>query len=135
MAFLVQYLPWFAVERTSFLFYMAPVTPFMVLAGVYAVRDIADVGFDGRRSAVTVGIASFLIATSIAMFVWFYPVLTGGTPRINLGRTPVGDHCKHAGGRAGRVREPCCRSTERHTVPRRSKGARQSCPDRGSGTW
>lgn len=79
VAFLVQYLPWFAVARTSFLFYMAPVTPFMVLGLTYVVRDIADVRFDGRRSRVAVGIASFLVAASVAMFVWFYPVLTGGT--------------------------------------------------------
>jgi dolichyl-phosphate-mannose-protein mannosyltransferase len=79
VAILVQYLPWFAAARTSFLFYMAPITPFMVLAFAYVARDVADVRFEGRRSGLTVGIASFLIATSIAMFVWFYPVLTGGT--------------------------------------------------------
>ena len=80
VAFLVQYLPWFGAARTSFLFYMAPITPFMVLAGVYTVRDIANYrGDTGERTARTVGIASFLIAATVAMFVFFLPVLTGHT--------------------------------------------------------
>jgi dolichyl-phosphate-mannose--protein O-mannosyl transferase len=52
----------------------------MVLAGVYAVRDIATVPtYAGHRSAFRVGVASFLIVTSVAMFVFFLPVLTGRT--------------------------------------------------------
>jgi dolichyl-phosphate-mannose-protein mannosyltransferase len=78
-AFLVQYLPWFGAARTSFVFYLAPVTPFMVLAGTYAIRAISNPRSDVRLSPVRVGVASFLIATSIASFVFFLPVLTAKT--------------------------------------------------------
>ena len=89
VAFLVQYLPWFGAARTSFLFYMAPLTPFMVLAGVYAVRDIADVRLAGRRSAARVGIAAFLIVATIAMFVFFLPILTGRTTSYDQWRARI----------------------------------------------
>ena len=41
LPFLAQFLPWFAVTRPQFFFYVAPLTPFMVLAIAYAMRDLA----------------------------------------------------------------------------------------------
>ena len=40
--FLFQWLPWFPVARPQFFFYVLPCTPFMVLAVVYAIRDLSD---------------------------------------------------------------------------------------------
>jgi dolichyl-phosphate-mannose-protein mannosyltransferase len=79
VAFLILYLPWFAAARTSFLFYMAPVTPFMVLATVYVLRDLSEVrlGIEQRRWLAPV--AAALVVVSVAMFVFFFPVLTGRT--------------------------------------------------------
>jgi dolichyl-phosphate-mannose-protein mannosyltransferase len=74
--FAISYFPWFFAARTSFLFYMAPITPFMVLALVYAIRDLArvPVGVKGGSMAP----ASFaIVVISVALCVFFYPILVG----------------------------------------------------------
>jgi dolichyl-phosphate-mannose-protein mannosyltransferase len=72
---LVQYLPWLVVARPLFLFYMTPIAPFLVLAAVYSLRDLASVGAPDRRILVpTVGA---LIVVAVGLFVFFWPVLTG----------------------------------------------------------
>jgi dolichyl-phosphate-mannose--protein O-mannosyl transferase len=78
-----QYFPWFLAKRTSFFFYMTPITPFLVLAVVYALRDIAAVrvGVEGRTSLAPVAwVAVFL---SVAIFAFFWPVLTGAVTSWN----------------------------------------------------
>ncbi len=93
-AALLQYLPWLLVSRPQFFFYVAPFTPFLVLAVAYMVRDLADARLivrepDGRigvdpetgRPAVSTWhpyrpVAITIVAASVALFVWFYPVLT-----------------------------------------------------------
>lgn len=77
LAFGFQYLPWLGVARTSFLFYLTPVTPFMVLAATYAMRDLASVQVAGHRSKFTMSVAGLLIVATIATFVFFLPVMTG----------------------------------------------------------
>lgn len=42
VAFLGQYLPWFAVGRPTFFFYVLPLTPFMILAVTYLARQASD---------------------------------------------------------------------------------------------
>jgi dolichyl-phosphate-mannose-protein mannosyltransferase len=94
LAVLVQYLPWLAVARPQFFFYVAPFTPFLVLGFTYLCRDLADARLilrdpDGRvatepgtgRPAVSTShpyrpIAVTSILASVALFVWFFPVLT-----------------------------------------------------------
>jgi dolichyl-phosphate-mannose-protein mannosyltransferase len=95
--FLFQYLPWFAVSRPQFFFYVLPCTPFMVLACVYALRDLSDarvvqydhvtgmVAIDPETGAPAVSrlhpfrpVAWVLVIAAVALFVWFWPVLTGG---------------------------------------------------------
>ena len=39
---LAQYLPWFLVTRPQFFFYVAPITPFMVLAIAYVLRHLVQ---------------------------------------------------------------------------------------------
>ena len=78
-----QYFPWFLAKRTSFFFYMTPITPFLVLAVVYALRDIASVrvGVEGRTTLAPVAwVAVFL---SVAIFAFFWPVLTGAVTSWN----------------------------------------------------
>jgi dolichyl-phosphate-mannose-protein mannosyltransferase len=74
-----QYFPWFAASRTNFIFYMTPVTPFLVLAVVYALRDMADVRIGLDRVRALAPIAGFLAVAAVGMFVFFLPVLTGKT--------------------------------------------------------
>ena len=69
-AFFVQYVPWFFVARTSFVFYMAPLTPFMVLALVYVLRDLAAMPY-GTRGATLAPAALLVILLSVALFVFF----------------------------------------------------------------
>jgi dolichyl-phosphate-mannose--protein O-mannosyl transferase len=77
VAFASQYLPWFAASRTAFLFYMTPMTPFMVLGVTYGLREMweARIGENrvwGLRPAVIV-----LVLAAVGMFAFFFPVLTG----------------------------------------------------------
>ena len=44
------YLPWFLVSRPQFFFYATPLTPFFVLACVYALRDLSELHVAGSRS-------------------------------------------------------------------------------------
>jgi dolichyl-phosphate-mannose-protein mannosyltransferase len=77
VAFASQYFAWFLAARTSFLFYMTPVTPFMVLGWVYLLKDVSDarIGEEGR--GVMAPIAGFIVFASVALFVFFLPILTG----------------------------------------------------------
>jgi len=89
VAFAVQYLPWFVVSRPQFLFYMMPMVPFRVLAAVFTASDFSDMRIE-QRDPRTGEVAErsrlhpyrpFVwgyIASAVAFFVFFYPVLTGG---------------------------------------------------------
>jgi dolichyl-phosphate-mannose-protein mannosyltransferase len=76
-AFAIQYAPWFLASRTSFLFYMAPITPFMVMAWVYALRDLSEVRIGFERVRALAPLAGLLVIAAVAMFFFFFPVLTG----------------------------------------------------------
>ena len=71
---LVQFLPWLVVSRPLFLFYMTPVTPFLALGLLLAVRDIAS---SLRPRPLAYAAAGLVVAVSVGMFVFFLPVLTG----------------------------------------------------------
>lgn len=80
------YLPWFFVPRPQFLFYATPITPFFVLACVVALRDLSEVRFEALRSTPHhvrsvrpyLPIAVAFVVVAVALFVWFWPTLTGG---------------------------------------------------------
>jgi dolichyl-phosphate-mannose--protein O-mannosyl transferase len=96
LAFLGQYLPWFRVSRPTFFFYVAPLTPFMVLAVVYALRRLSDAYLvvrepdgsialhpeTGEPAISTAFVARpfvwIYLAAAVLVFLWFWPVLTGG---------------------------------------------------------
>jgi dolichyl-phosphate-mannose-protein mannosyltransferase len=73
------WLTWFVnLERTMFLFYMAPTVPFLVLGVVLVLQDVI-----GRRGADRfrrqIGLAAVCLYTALVAgtFAFFYPVLTG----------------------------------------------------------
>ncbi len=70
---------WFLnLERTMFIFYMAPVVPFFVLAVVLVLQDVIGRGHgDVVRRQVGLGVVSLYVALVAATFVYFWPVLTG----------------------------------------------------------
>jgi dolichyl-phosphate-mannose--protein O-mannosyl transferase len=73
------WLTWFVnLDRTMFIFYMAPVVPFFVLAVVLLLQDVIGPrkGDDLRRQ-VGLGTVCLYVALVAATFVYFYPVLTG----------------------------------------------------------
>ncbi len=72
------YLPWLLVDRPQFLFYATPLAPFLVLACVYALRDLSQLRVAGSRARPYLPVAVGLIAASVILFVWFWPTLTGG---------------------------------------------------------
>jgi dolichyl-phosphate-mannose--protein O-mannosyl transferase len=79
MAFASQYLPWFGTGRTSFFFYMTPMTPFMVLALTYALKRLAEarVGFTETRAYAPVAAVGVMMC--VVLFAFFFPILTGRT--------------------------------------------------------
>lgn len=80
VAFLVQYVPWFFVARTSFFFYMAPMTPFLVLAMTYALHRMSThaVEWDGVAGRTTIApLAVAVVVITVGLFVFFWPVLVG----------------------------------------------------------
>ena len=76
IAILAQYLPWLLVSRPQFFFYITPITPFMVLAVVYGLRDLSDARIAGSRSHPFQPVAVGFVLVSLALFVFFWPVLT-----------------------------------------------------------
>jgi dolichyl-phosphate-mannose-protein mannosyltransferase len=68
---------WPAARHTDFLFYMTPITPFMVLAAAYAIRDLSDVRVGIERVRAFAPAAVFLVVAAVGLFVFFLPVLTG----------------------------------------------------------
>ena len=70
---------WFVnLERTMFIFYMAPVLPFFVLAVALVLQDvIGPARADVLRRQIGLGAACLYVAVVAATFVFFYPVLTG----------------------------------------------------------
>jgi dolichyl-phosphate-mannose--protein O-mannosyl transferase len=77
-AIVIQYVPWFAVARTAFLFYMAPITPFMVLALVYVLRIVARMPL-GKTGWTWWPAAAAVVALSVFLCFFFWPILTGET--------------------------------------------------------
>jgi dolichyl-phosphate-mannose--protein O-mannosyl transferase len=72
------YLPWFLVSRPQFLFYATPISPFLVLACVYSLRDLSEVHVAGSRARPWLPFVVGFIILSVVLFFWFWPALTGG---------------------------------------------------------
>jgi dolichyl-phosphate-mannose--protein O-mannosyl transferase len=59
---------------------MTPVTPFMVLAAVYSLRDLSELRIGSERTRTpAIAAAAVLASIAVALFVFFLPVLTGRT--------------------------------------------------------
>ena len=78
MTVLGLYVPWLFVSRPQFLFYATPITPFLVLACVYALKDVSELHVAGSRSRPYLPFAIGFVVLSVGLFVWFWPTLTGG---------------------------------------------------------
>jgi dolichyl-phosphate-mannose-protein mannosyltransferase len=79
VAIAAGWLTWFInLDRTMFIFYMAPAVPFFVLAVVLVLQDVLgrDDG-DTLRRQVGLGAVCLYVALVAATFAFFYPVLTG----------------------------------------------------------
>jgi dolichyl-phosphate-mannose--protein O-mannosyl transferase len=89
VAFLAGWLVWFYdLKRTMFLFYMAPLVPFLIVGLVLALGVMLGPGISGgapreavlraerRRYWGLAGVSTFL-ALVIADFVWMWPLYTG----------------------------------------------------------
>jgi dolichyl-phosphate-mannose--protein O-mannosyl transferase len=74
-----QYVPWFFAARTNFLFYMTPITPFLVLSLAYAARDLTEVRLGEERTRAFAPLGALIVAASVGVFIFFLPILTGRT--------------------------------------------------------
>ena len=97
VAFAGLFLPWLLVARPQFFFYSLPLTPFMALAAVYTLRDLAaahlvirdretgEVALDpdtgepaiSRRKPYLPLVWGYF-AAAVALFLWMWPILTAG---------------------------------------------------------
>jgi dolichyl-phosphate-mannose--protein O-mannosyl transferase len=74
---------WFLnLDRTMFIFYMAPVVPFFVLAIVLVLQDVLGPANGGThddpfRRQVGLAVVCLYVAVVAVAFVYFWPVLTG----------------------------------------------------------
>lgn len=71
LGYLSQYLPWFFVTRTTYIYHYFPSVPFVVLMVCYAIKKI--VGKSRKKRYIVYGYT----AAVILAFVLFYPVLSG----------------------------------------------------------
>lgn len=74
---LFLYVPWFLISRPQFSFYVTPITPFFVLACVYAVRDLSEMRVAGATARPYVPVAVAFVIVSVGLFIFFWPVMTG----------------------------------------------------------
>ena len=77
VAIAAGWLTWFAnLERTMFIFYMAPAVPFFGLGITLALQDaLGGPGASARRRQIGLGVVAFYVAVVAGTFVFFYPVL------------------------------------------------------------
>lgn len=70
---------WFIdTERTMFMFYMAPVVPFFIIAVCLALQDVLGKPTDSReRRQIGAGAVAIYLALVIVLFGFFLPVLNG----------------------------------------------------------
>ncbi|RZU34428.1 dolichyl-phosphate-mannose--protein mannosyltransferase [Blastococcus saxobsidens] len=73
------WLTWFVnLDRTMFIFYIAPALPFFVLAVALVLQDVVGrPGMSWERRRVGLGAACLYVGVVVATFVFFWPVLTG----------------------------------------------------------
>jgi dolichyl-phosphate-mannose--protein O-mannosyl transferase len=79
VALAAGWLTWFInLDRTMFIFYMAPALPFFVLAVVLVLQDVlGPPGAGALRRQVGLGVVCLYVAVVAMTFVFFYPILTG----------------------------------------------------------
>jgi dolichyl-phosphate-mannose-protein mannosyltransferase len=79
VAIAAGWLTWFMnLDRTMFVFYMAPALPFFVLAVTLALQDVLGAASAGAlRRQVGLAVVCLYVAVVAMTFVFFYPVLTG----------------------------------------------------------
>jgi dolichyl-phosphate-mannose-protein mannosyltransferase len=66
------------LERTMFIFYIAPAIPFFILAVTLLLQDVlGPVRAGSLRRQIGLGVVSVYVAVVAATFVFFYPVLAG----------------------------------------------------------
>jgi dolichyl-phosphate-mannose-protein mannosyltransferase len=72
-------LPWLAnLDRQMYLFYMAPVAPFLVLATTLVMGEILGPASEGRERRQTgLLVVSLWVGLVVANFAWLWPILIG----------------------------------------------------------
>ncbi|MNZ72271.1 putative dolichyl-phosphate-mannose--protein mannosyltransferase [compost metagenome] len=73
IAYLAQYVPWMLVPRLTFLYHYFAMVPFMILSLVYICKVLEE-----KRPGFKL-LRHLLVAGAIALFVLFYPALSGMT--------------------------------------------------------
>jgi dolichyl-phosphate-mannose-protein mannosyltransferase len=79
MGIVAGWLTWFInLDRTMFIFYMAPAVPFFVLAVTLVLQDVlGPPRASALRRQVGLAVVCLYVAVVAMTFVFFYPILTG----------------------------------------------------------
>ncbi|MCD8391472.1 MAG: glycosyltransferase family 39 protein [Firmicutes bacterium] len=76
ISYVIQLIPWMAVERVTFIYHYFPCVPFIVLTLGYSIKLIYDDAKERNKRKVLIG-AFVYAGAAIALFALFYPVLSG----------------------------------------------------------
>ncbi len=74
IAYFVQLAPWMLVTRTTYIYHYFPSVPFVALMTGYSIKTLYDNA--KNKKAVITGTVIYAL-TAVALFVMFYPVLSG----------------------------------------------------------
>ena len=71
-----QYLVWALIRRTVFIYHFYSTVPFVIFTIVYIIKHLIELsGNSGKRRIIVITGAYIFVV--IALFVWFYPVISG----------------------------------------------------------
>ena len=85
IAYLAQFLPWFAVSRCTFIYHYFPSVPFITIMIAYALYRFYQFMSGRKKQKAALGICIGYAVAAVALFVLFYPVLSGYPMDYNVG--------------------------------------------------
>lgn len=85
VAYLAQFLPWFAVSRCTFIYHYFPSVPFITIMISYAMYRFYQYMSGRKKQKVALSICIGYAVAAVALFALFYPVLSGYPMDYNFG--------------------------------------------------
>lgn len=71
-----QYFIWALIPRTIFIYHFYSTVPFIIFTIVYVMKYLIEL-YNDKRKRVMITIAGGYLFIVVALFIWFYPVISG----------------------------------------------------------